>query len=304
MYTYPAAFADATAKDALAFLKSPTLLARRFADIVKDRGGFLAHRVLANRYKMVGGALVYISDEAVEANESPEQIAPGGEYPLITLAKDQTTLVEAMKKGYGTEVTDESVGRLAMDPVERAIAMLANKQVSEFDEGAMTIVASSITEQVSGAAWTGAPKTIVKNVEAAKAKIKSHRLGFRADAIVLTDTQWGGVASELLDLLPREQRNGVESGNFVQALGLTWLTSSDLPSGWLPTVIDSRNLGGIGHEDIPSPEYVSVALGDGLGVEVARYREQNDSTRIQVRKTDVPVVRNPKAGVEITSTGL
>jgi hypothetical protein len=303
MSTYPSPFADATAADALAFLKSPTLLARRFAEILAARE-FIAHRILTGRYSMAGGALVYIPDEATSTDDAAENIKPGGEYPLIELSPDATLVIEALKQGFGTPITDESVGRQAMDPIERAIARLANRLVSDFDETSLTSIASAVTESVTGSAWTGNPKTIVKNVELAKAKIRGHRLGFGADAIVLTDTQWATVSAEILELLPREQRNGVESGQFVQTLGLTWLHSPDLPSGWVPTVVDTANLGGIGHEDIPSPEYRPVAVGNDQVAEVASYRQKNDSTEIHVRKTDVPVVRNPKAACEIASTGL
>jgi hypothetical protein len=303
--TYPSSFADASAADALAFLKSPTLLARRFAEIVADRGGFLAHRILTGRWKMEGGALVYTPDEAVEASESPEKIKPGGEYPLIELSQDATLVIEALKKGFGTPITDEKVGRERMDPIDRAISMLVNKLISEFDEVAMAAIATAVTQALAATgAWTGEPKRIVKDVALAKAKLTGLRLGFRGDAVVMTDVQWATVASEILDLLPREQRNGVASGDFVEALGLTWMHSPDLPGGWLPTVVDTNNLGGIGHEDIPSPEYRKVEVARDLVAEVARFREKNDSTTVQVRKTDVPIVRNPKAAVEITGTGL
>lgn len=302
MYTYPEAFSSATVAEALAFIKSPTLLARRFAEIVSARK-FLSHLVLSGRYEMVGGAVVYIPDEAVEADEDPETIKPGGEYPTISLNPDQTAIVEAMKKGFGTEVTDEAIGRFRMDPVERALRMLANKQVREFDSRAMSLVASAVTQTVSGGAWSSA-SNIIANVSSAKASLSELGLGYEADAVILTESQWAAIASPLLSVLPREAGNPVVSGRFPEFMGLTWLTSPDLPSGWAPTVVDSMNLGGIGRESIPSPEYVSVAAGDGLNVEVARYRKENDSTRIQVRKADVPVIRNPKAGIEITGTGL
>jgi len=302
--TYPNSFASASAADALAFLKSPTLLARRFEQIIADRGGFIAHRVLKGRWKMEGGALVYTPDEAISTDDAAEKIKPGGEYPMIELSADATLVIEALKEGFGTPITDEKVGRERMDAVERAIARLVNRLVTDFDETAMAAVASAVTQSITGTAWTSNPKSIVKQVQLAKAKITGLRLGFRADAIVLTDEQWAGVVSELLDMLPREQRNGVESGQFINALGLDWLHSPDLPSGWVPTVMDTDNLGGIGHEDIPSPEYRPVSLGQDQVAEVARFREKNDSTTVQVRKTDVPVVRNPKAACEITSTGL
>jgi len=302
MYTYPESLSKATAEEALAFLKSPNLLARRFAEIAADRG-FLSHLVLTGRYQMQGGAIVYIPDEAVEAGEDPEVVNAGGEYPLITLSPDQVAIVEAQKKGFGTEVTDESVGRLAMDPIERSLSMLANRQISSFDLAAMSQVASAITETVTGSAWTSAT-AIIADIAKAKAKIRNQKLGFRADAVILTEDQWAAIAAPLVSVLPREAANPVLASEFPNLMGLSWVTSPDLPSGWAPTVIDTANLGGIGHEDIPSPEYVEQSVGLGMSVEVARFREKNDSTRIQVRKADVPVVRNPKAGVEISGTTL
>lgn len=302
MYTYPESFATATVAEALAFLQSPTLLARRFAEIVAAQQ-FLAPMVLAGRYPMQGGALVYFPDEAIEAGSAPEQIAPGGEYPLISLNADEAQIVAALKKGFGTKITDEAVGRSLMDPIEHALAMLANRMVSDFDSVAMSAAASAITTTVAGGAWT-APATIVGNVASAKAALLNRKLGYNADAIILTETQWASVQAPLIDILPRESANPVLSGGFPNIMGLTWLHSPNLPAGWVPTVVDTANLGGIGHETIPSAEYVSVSVGNGDTVEVARYREQNDSTRVQVRKADVPVVRNSGAGVEITGTGL
>ena len=163
--------------------------------------------------------------------------------------------------------------------------------------------ASTASATVSGAAWSTATN-IVANVAAAKAALANKKLGYNADAVILTETQWASVQAPLLSLLPRESANPIVSGGFPNIMGVTWLHSPNLPGGWVPTVVDSANLGGIGHEDIPSEEYVSVAVGDGTSVEVARFREKNDSTLVQVRKADVPVVRNAGAGVEITGTGL
>ena len=311
MLTYPipgsTLVGNATVAQVMAFLKSPTELARRFADIMSDHN-FLSHYLLRGRYEVTGGAIVYLPDEAIEADEGPETIAPGGEYPLVTLNADAPQIVAAMKKGFGTEVTDEEVGRLKMDPVERAVQMLAYTIVSNFDAVALASIASAVTNTVTGAAWTGASATtnIVGNVEAAKASIRAQRKGYRATSVVLTGAQYAAIAPSLLNVLPREQGNPVLSGSWPNMLGLDWITSDDLPANWVPTVVDADNLGGIGHEVIPSPEYValsSVNTLNGSNVEVARYREQNDSTRIQVRKADVPVVRNPGAAVGITGTG-
>jgi len=311
MLTYPipgsALAADATVAQVMAFLKSPTELARRFADILSDHN-FLAHHLLRGRYDIQGGAVVYLPDEAIEAEEGPETIVPGGEYPLVSLNADTPRIIAAMKKGFGAEVTDEQVTRLKLDPVERAIQMLAYTIVSSFDSLTMSSIASAVTQTVAGGAWTGgsAGATIVANVEAAKAQIRAQRRGYRATTVVMTGAQYAAVAPSLMAILPREAGNPVLSGSWPNVLGLDWVTSDDLPAGWVPTVLDADNLGGIGHEQIASPEYVALSsvADDRSNVEVARFREKNDATRIQIRKADVPVVRNPNAAVEITGTGL
>lgn len=312
MLTYPLPAATlnvaATTVQVAAFLKSPTMIARRFAEILAAQN-FLAHFMLTGRYRMEGGAVVYYPDEAIVADSSPETINPGGNYPMIVLEGDTLAIVAAMKKGFGTEVSDESVGRALMDPVERAIMMLANTIVTEFDSVAVAAIQSQVTatEAVTAAWTTATAPQIIGDVARAKAAIANQRKGYRANAVVLTEDQWATALPALLSVLPRESGQTLTEGAVPRLLGLDWVTSENLPANWNPLVLDNKNLGGIGHEDIPSPEYVAlsaVAEGNGSGVEVARFRETNDSTKIQVRKADVPVVRNPGAAVEITGAGV
>lgn len=309
MLTYPipgsTLTGNVTVAQALAFLKSPELIARRFSEILSDHN-FLAHYLLRGKYKLVGGAIAYVPDEATSSGDTAETVAPGGEYPLTALPVDAAILVAALKKGLGSEIADETVGRLQMDPIERAIQMLAFDLVSQFDAAAISSIQSLVTSTTAGAAWTSAA-AIVANVEMAKATIKGRKKGYRATSVVLTDTQWAAAAPVLLPLLPREAGNPILAGGFPNILGVDWVSSPDLPGNWVPLVVDAGNLGGIGHEDIPSPEYIalsSIAAQNGSNVEVARFREKNDSTRIQVRKADVPIVANPNAATKISGTGL
>ena len=309
MLTYPVQpsvlTGNATLAQVQAFLKSPTQLARRFSEIISAQN-FVSHLVLRGRYQITGGAIAFTPDEAIKAADKPQSIAPGGEYPLVTLNADQAQMLAGQKKGLGTEITDEEVGRLLMDPVERAIALLANSTVDDFDSIAMALVASAITQTVAGGAWTGASAkaNLVANVGAAKSTLIKQKKGYKADLILMTLDQYDAITPTLVELLPREAGNPVLSGGWPNTLGLTWVANENLPAGWVPTVLDSANLGGIGHEVIPSPEYRLIDAMGGSNVEVATFREKNDSTRIQVRKADVPVIRNPGAGVEITGTGL
>lgn len=308
MLTYPVqpstVTGNVTVAQVLAFLKSPASLARRFEDILSAQN-FISHLLLKERYTVQGGAIAYAPDEVIKASEGPETVAPGGEYPLVAISEDQAKIIAAMKKGFGSLVTDEAVGRLLLQPVDRAIAILANTIVDNFDSITLGAIMSAVTNTVTGGAWSGASAAaqVITDVEKAKASLIAQRKGYTADTIVLTPTQYAAIAAPILSLLPRESSNPILTGSWPNLLGLTWVTNENLPSGWTPTVLDSKNLGGIAHEVIPSPEYVSVGS-DGSNVEVARYREKTDSTRIQVRKADVPVIRNPAAGVEITGTGL
>lgn len=309
MLTYPipgsTLTGNVTVAQALAFLKSPELIARRFSEILADHN-FLAHYLLRGKYTMVGGAIAYLPDEATSSGDTAETIAPGGEYPLTALPVDAAVLVAALKKGLGSEFADETVGRLKMDPIERGIQMLAFDLISQFDAAAISAVQSAVTSTVTGGAWSSGT-TLIANVETAKATIKSRKKGYRATSVLLTDLQFAAVAPVLFPLLPREAGNPILQGRIPNVLGLDWVSSSDLPGNWVPLVADADNLGGIGHEDIPSPEYIalsSISADNGSNVEVARFREKNDSTRIQVRKADVPIVANPGAATKITGTGL
>ncbi|WP_295035523.1 hypothetical protein [uncultured Microbacterium sp.] len=305
-YPIPAStLTNVTAAQAQAFLQSPAQIARRFAEILSDHN-FLAHYLLRGRYTMTGGAASYVPDEATSTGATTETVAPGGEYPMTALPQDVAVLVAALKKGLASEIPDEQVGRLLMDPIERAIQLLAYDTISQFDAAALGAVQSAVSGTMTGGAWTD-PLTIVKNVEIAKATIKGKKRGYRATSVVLTDLQYASVVPVLLDKLPREQGNPILDGTFPNILGVDWVSSSDLPANWTPLVADANNLGGIGHENIPSPEYVaisSIAAQNGSNVEVARFREKNDSTRIQVRKADVPIVTTPQAAIKINGTGL
>ena len=58
---------------------------------------------------------------------------------------------------------------------------------------------------------------------------------------------------EVFDMLPNNDPS-VISGNFPNALGVTWLSTPDADFA-NPLLVDRRRLGGIAREDIPSPEY-------------------------------------------------
>ena len=289
-----------TTAEALAFVKSPTLLARRFAEILSAQE-FIGLSLLTGRYTVQGGAIAVPKNEVIRADRPAETVAPGAEYKLTPLSAEQYDLYMAAKRGLATEVTDEEVGRNQGQPVENAIQLLKNELLFDANALAVGVIASKVTQTLAaGAAWTTG-KQIVKDVLRAKAAARKLKLGYNFDTVVLTEDQYAAAMPEVFDMLPNNDPS-VESGNFPNVLGLTWLSTPEADFA-NPLLVDRQRLGGIAREDIPSPEYRK--LDNGTGVEVASIREPKaDKTRIQVRNPHVPVVTNPKAGLFITGTGL
>ena len=289
-----------TTAEALAFVKSPTLLARRFAEILSAQE-FIGLSLLTGRYTVQGGAIAVPKNEVIRADRPAETVAPGAEYKLTPLSAEQYDLYMAAKRGLATEVTDEEVGRNQGQPVENAIQLLKNELLFDANALAVGVIASKVTQTLAaGAAWTTG-KQIVKDVLRAKAAARKLKLGYNFDTVVLTEDQYAAAMPEVFDMLP-DNDPSVVSGNFPNVLGVTWLSTPDADFA-NPLLVDRQRLGGIAREDIPSPEYRK--LDNGTGVEVASIREPKaDKTRIQVRNPHVPVVTNPKAGLFITGTGL
>ncbi len=297
-------FANTTALEALVFLKSPALLAKRLSEILNAQE-FIGLSLLSSNYGMQGGALAVPKNEVIRTDRGAETVAPGAEYKLTPLSREQYDMYMASKRGIATEVLDEEVGRSKMQPIEDALQFLKNELVFDANSLALAVITAKVTNTIpASAAWnTGSPgKTIIKDVLRARAQVKSLKLGFNLDTVVLPSEDYAVVMPELLDYLER----GAITKQFPDVLELAWLETSDANFA-NPLVVDRTRLGGIGREDIPSPEYQKVTdlAGRNLGIEIARIREPKaDKTRLQARFPHVPVVANPAAGVFITGTGL
>lgn len=307
MPTYPltaSQYAAATTTQALAFVKSPYLLAKRMAEILKAQE-FIGYSLLTGRYKVEGGAIAVPKNEVIRADRPAETVNPGAEYKLTPMSSEDYDLYQSAKDGLAGEVTDEAVGRLKMQPIEEALMLLKIELLFRANSLSLAAIASKVTDTIaSPAAWTTG-KDIVKGVLKARADRRKLKLGFDVDTIVLTEDQYALAAPELYDMLP-DNDPSIISGSFPNFLGLDWMSTADA-NFTNPLLLDRKRLGGIGREDIPSPEYAKVAPINGIdtGVEITSIREpKGDKTRLQARNAHVPVVVNPRAGVFITGTGL
>ena len=290
----------ASTADALAFVKSPTLLARRLGEIMSAQE-FIGLSLLTGRYNIEGGAIAVPKNDVLRTDRPAETVAPGAEYKLTPLSAEQYDIYTAQKRGIATEVTDESIKRSKAQPIEDALFLLKNELLFDANSLAIGVIASKVTQSIAaGAAWTTG-KQILKDVLRARAFVRKLRLGYELDTVVLTMDQYALVMPEITPMLPQGDRS-VITGDFPNFAALNWLATADADFA-NPMLVDRNRLGGIGREDIPSPEYRTV--GGDTGVEIASIREPKaDKTRLQARNPHVPVVTNPKAGISITGTGV
>lgn len=298
----PSQLNNVSVSDALAFIKSPTLMARRLSEILNAQE-FIGLSLLTGRYTMEGGVVAVPKNEVIRADRSAETVAPGAEYKLTPLSKEQYDLYMASKRGLATEVTDEEVGRSKMRPIEDAAQFLKNELLFDANSLALAAITSKVTATIAASAvWnTGTPgKVIIKDVLRAQAQAKMLKQGFNIDTVVLPADDYAVVMPEIFDFLQRG------SGTMPDLLNVAWLSTSDA-NFTNPLLLDRQRLGGIGREDIPSPEYRQVPdlNGINIGIELATIREPRaDKTRLQARFPHVPVIVNPSAGLFITGTGL
>lgn len=301
MKTYPytpSQLGAASALELQAFVKNPTLLARRLGEILTAQQ-FIGLFLLTGRYTVQGGAIAVPSNEKIRTERRAETVAPGGEYKLTPMSSEEYELYTALKEGLGTEITDEEIGRSLRQPIDEAMTFLQTELVFNSNEIALGVIKSSVTQTfAAGAAWTNG-KQILKDALRVQAAARRLKLGYNLDTVVLNGEQYAEVIPELRDILP-DNDNTATTGDFPKISGLTWISSDDDEFSE-PLFVDRRRLGGIARENIPSPEYRPV--GGDTGVEIASFRERRDKTIIQARNPHVPIVTNPLAGYVLTGTG-
>lgn len=302
MKTYPftpSQLAAASATDLIAFIQSPTLVARRLSEILSAQQ-FLGLFLLSGRYSITGGALAVPANEKIRTDRRATTVAPGAEYTLTPLSSEQYEVYTAQKQGIATEITDEEVKRSLRQPIDDALLFLQTELVFDSNDLALGVIQSSVSQSVTaGAAWTNG-KQILKDALRVQAAARRLKLGYAIDTVVLNGEQYAEIVPELLDVLPDNDDTAL-TGDFPTISGITWVSSDD--DGFSdPLFLDRRRLGGIAREQIPSPEYRQV--GGDTGVEIASIREPKaDKTRLQARNPHVPVVTNPLAGFYLTGTG-
>lgn len=284
-------------------LKDPTSVQRRIEDLA--RHGFVSDILFPIGVEAPGGAISYSMTEPVMVADDPISVAPGGQYQLALATGGAPQLAKVTKYGQDSRVTDEDIGRLKINAVERAMTQLVNATIDFIDTLALGIAAAAVTQtQAAVAVWNNASADPFKDILRAKAKIKNLNptLGYEPDLLVLSSLLYAELVGndKVVAGLQVNNQNVVIDGMVMQIAGvrLADVPESRMPVGVGAMLVDTRLFGHHGYEPIPSPEY----QGDPDGIQTWTRRDPlgTDSYLLRNRRTFVPVVENPNAGIKIT----
>ncbi|KQU30337.1 MULTISPECIES: hypothetical protein [unclassified Rhodococcus (in: high G+C Gram-positive bacteria)] len=283
------------------FLKDPTLVARRLRTLAEQR--FIADALLTSRFTTESGSVQYEQGESIYPDRAPEAVAPGGEYPLTGLSSGPTQIAKTVKWGQDAEITDESISRQKIDPVNRAFNKLVNQMVKTVDGVALAAIASSVTQSTPAtASWagTGSTPAILRDILRVVANVRALNQGFEPDTVVIDDLTFANVMSDekLAALFARESKDTpVYTGSLPSIAGIRFLPTPNLPVAGTALVLDSSFLGGMADEPLAGPGYV----GSAAGVQTKTIRDDdNDMWRVRARRITVPIVVEPTAAWKIT----
>lgn len=284
------------------FLSAPGALQRRLRDYKDLR--FVSDRVLTQRFRSTGGAVLYEQSEPFVTDRTVEVVAPGSEYPFANLPTGAAALAAIAKWGQKVRITDEEIARNVYGgaAVDRALRKVVNSIISQVDAITMSAVLSAIAAQTTaGGVWSSSTTAVpLKAILTAKAAIVGRNLGYNPDTIVVNDLGYTYLMTDtgLAALLRRETTDSpVYSGEIDRIAGMQIIVSPTVPAGQA-IVLDSTQLGGMADEMDGAPGY-SVS---DLAVQVKSIRlDGNDAWDLQGRRKTVPVVQETGAAQLINS---
>lgn len=286
------------------FLNTPTAVSRRLRTLAENR--FIADVLLSGR--IAGSSILYETDESIYTNDAPEIVAPGAQYPRSLAPTGTAAVANPVKWGQEVPITDEEVGRFRGQAVERNLVKIVNYLVYTVDTTALAVIASTVTQTMAVLAnWNATTANPLLDLLRARATIRATNKGYDPDTAVVDDFAYAYIIGNLnmLATMAREAGTTVSMDGEIPVLaGLRILPTPNLPTAGTAIVLDSRLLGSIGYENIPSPEY-SGDPANGVETAIWRNPKGNDEWLVKGRRPVVPFVQEPGAACKLTGlTGL
>ncbi len=290
------------------YLNDPVTITRVLRTIT-DRQ-FVADRVLRGRIQ--GHIVEYEVSESIfpAGNALPEEIEPHGEFPLVGITMPEVRLEAVGKYGYRTEVTLEAVRNRNDEPVRKAITKLSNGVALRFDSAFMAKINTTkpTMNQVTGASWSGAGTTILRQLEQAKAAILDLREGYNPTAVLMDRQKYAILVSDekVQASLDRDTVDDEAfSGTIVRVADLEIMVA---PSGTVgatdPIVFDPDMLGSI----VQQADAAQRQAGDnGVFAESAYYNSASatggaEFWSLSAGREALAIIQEPKSAAVITGT--
>lgn len=282
-------------------MNNPLFIYRIMNTIAQQR--LIGDKLLAGRVDLTGsGSAVFGVSEGIFATRSAEKVPAGGEYLLTDDSDGIPALAITDKWGLATEIPQELISRNRLDIVQRKIVKLVNRQVFGFDALVLSAVSSAITNtQAASAAWNSGSADPFLDMMLGGAVVDSLNLGYDINVVALSPTYFARAvaAAKIIDRMPREGTDTlVVTGRTITIAGLTFLKTTNLPSGVNVMPVDSTALGAIASEKLGGDGWVGDSA-SGVEVKVEPL-DGRDGFRIRTRKVAVPMVQETGAGVKIT----
>lgn len=285
-------------------LQSPTQIQRRLQTIQDLR--FVADKILTQRFRSSGGAVLYEVSEPIFNTREVESVAPGAEYPKDVTPEGAAALAAVSKWGQATQLTDERIKRNARpgDELDRVLRKVVNTIIRKVDSITISAVASAVTATSAAVDnWDVTTANILRDIEAAEAAIEDLDMGYNPDSILMSSTKYAFMASDptIATLRRRETSDNPIYGGDIEMLGnlkVIRAPASRLPSNdvW---VFDSTQLGGMADEAEVDPGYT---VGE-MAVQIQSERiARRDAWEVWGRRITVPVIQEPGAAIKITGT--
>lgn len=298
-YDFPGASVDGTKVTVEWLANDPRRIQRALNTLVQQR--LIGDKVLTGRVDLTGtGSVVYETGEAIMVEDDPEAVNPLTEYPLVDGTDPTLATLKLAKRGLKTIISDEMIAHNRIDTLMRRLRKIANRLVFYQDGATLSAVASKVTQTSSPTnKWNTADGNPFVDIGLAGATIDEQNKGYAANFVALTPTLFVYAISRaaVLDYMPRETANNIiATGNMAQIAGVTYLKTTNMPSGVDGLVGDSSMLGSQSYE----------RLGGGYqgragGVETKRFRDENiDGVVVQARIVKSPMIMEPDAAVKLT----
>lgn len=284
-------------------MNNPVFIFRTLRTLVQQR--LIGDKLLTGRVDLTGsGSAVFGVSEGIFATRNSERVKGTAEYPLSDDDNGIPALAVVDKWGLGTEVDQGMIAHNRMDILRRKLVKLANRVAFDFDALVLSTISTAITQESDAVAdWaTTATADPFLDIMLAGAVVDELNQGYATDTIALKPTEFARAvaAAKIIERMPREGDSTLLiTGRMIQVAGITFLKTTNMPSGVKRLLVDSVQLGSIATERLGGPGWAGDPEIDGIESKVEPLNGR-DGFLVQCRKVAVPMVQEPGAGVEIT----